>query len=226
MVELDVGLVDTFDFDLSRDKRNALFESAKTQSSNKLRELISHRQLRFDRTPELERSLRSLCEEFAAAIGHGRTLVTAGNAKTARASLMIEAYDLGFRKVVCTVNFEGDSDAHLVLPKYSGLTGLTWLHPNRLVWADLAAVRAAYADPLKPGGTYGMPPEAQMLVRKEVKARLAFGLTPEGSEHPIATVAVDTDMEIADENARKRAEDAFLRGINFLAPWIERLYTE
>ena len=139
---------------------------------------------------------------------------------------MIETFDTGFRKVVCHFNFDGDTDGDLLLPKYSGLTGLAWLHPNQLVWADLMAVRSDYNDPKKRVNRYGMPPGAQAMVRAQAKAMVAFGITKEHSDQTIATVALDTDMEIKEDSTRERAQDAFLHGVNLLAPWVERLYTE
>jgi hypothetical protein len=173
------------------------------------------------------RSLKTLCEDFTKAIGHDpSTLVREDGLKTARASLMIETFDTGFRKVVCHFNFDGDTDGDLLLPKYSGLTGLAWLHPNQLVWADLMAVRSDYNDPKKRVNRYGMPPGAQAMVRAQAKAMVAFGITKEHSDQTIATVALDTDMEIKEDSTRERAQDAFLHGVNLLAPWVERLYTE
>jgi hypothetical protein len=226
-IELNVGDVDTFSFDLTAHKREELFDNAKELSKSRLQDLMSAGRLRRDRTREMIRSLRTLCEDFTRAIGHDPSvLVTKDGLKTARASLMIETFDPGFRKVVCHYNFDGDRDGELLLPKYSGLTGLAWLHPNQLVWADLMAVRADYDNPKKNVNRYGMPPEAQALVRPQVKAMVAFGITRERSDRTLATLAVDTDVEIQDNPARVRAEEAFFHGANILAPWLERLYTE
>jgi hypothetical protein len=226
-IELNVGDVDTFAFGLSARQREELFENAKERSKAKLQDLMITGRLRRDRTSEMVRSLKTLCEDFTKAIGHDpSTLVREDGLKTARASLMIETFDTGFRKVVCHFNFDGDTDGDLLLPKYSGLTGLAWLHPNQLVWADLMAVRSDYNDPKKRVNRYGMPPGAQAMVRAQAKAMVAFGITKEHSDQTIATVALDTDMEIKEDSTRERAQDAFLHGVNLLAPWVERLYTE
>ena len=113
------------------------------------------------------------------------------------------------------MNFEGDLDGDLTLPIYSGLTGIAWMRPGSVYWARLGVVRQAHGGghAVAPN-VYAMPPEAQQRVRRQAETMVATAITEPGSNRPIATLAIDTDLPILDqstdavEQVRQKIEEA------------------
>lgn len=233
VIELDTQGVSTTNFRLSRAEQDRLFNQGKLSTQVRLHDLTERRQLRRDLTHELQGQLRQICEDVAAALGHPRDrLIDPEGRKVARASVMIPTLDPDFRRIVGTVNFEGDADSNLILPLYSGLTGVAWMRPGGVFWARLNVVRQAHdgGDAAAPD-LYAMPPDAQHRVRRQADTMIAIAITAPGSDQPIATLALDTDLPILDgppeeiERVRQKIEEAIVIGARTLSWTVHRLYS-
>lgn len=229
IIRLRTEGVNTTDFGLTPTQQEALFDRAMETTKGHLNDIRG--QLRHDCEPELEEQLATVCRHFAEAIGHpGEPLTRPDGTKLARAAIMVPTFDPMFRRVIVTSNFEGDPDGDLVLPAYSGLSGVAWSSPRKLVWADLEVVRRAHAN-AEDAYLYAMPPDAQDKVRSRSQMMVAIAVSVPGAGRPIATLALDTDLRILDApdvdgaRVRERVEDVLVRDLDLLAPIIQRRYS-
>jgi NTE family protein len=187
--------IDTLDFSLSRERRDALFNAGYTQTSQYIKKIVPQwtqanneiEWLQATHAPAkiVQPVLRAAAKEIESRTG----------AENVRAHVMLPT-GKGQRVVTYQFNMDHDPDSDLMLDVEAGCTGRTWTE-KKPTFADLEEARMTYASKWK------MTREQQNKIREDRRAMCSFPIFEKskikyGEEwRIIGTLSFDSKSELS-----------------------------